>query len=440
MTKVKAVIISIVLFAFITVMSFIIICNYAKDKRDVAIEKAEYLITAQVSELDRALSSYIQATDTLRILIVDNQGSINDFNKVAKELYNDDNAFRSIQLAPDGNVKYVYPLEGNEEAFGDLFSDPDRKTEAEYARDSGETTLAGPFELYQSGLGIVVRQPIYIEEKSLKKFWGFAIVVLNVPEIFDSVHLNTLDSLDYNYQLWRIHPDTGEKQIILGASDGEMEAPVNSSFNVPGSTWTLSLSKKDGWVSGKELAAVIVGAVCISLLIPVLCYALLIINEQRKKMAEISYRDYLTELYNGRKMSKVLQNLYANSKSFYFIYLDVDKFKHVNDTFGHAAGDMLLKRIAERIVYTITPDDYAFRIGGDEFAILIPREVCIEHLIQKLKEEVSKVIIFGENIEYFPKVSVGYANYPKSAENIEKVLRIADEDMYNMKHINKVEN
>lgn len=52
--------------------------------------------------------------------------------------------------------------------------------------------------------------------------------MLNVPEIFDSVHLSTLDSLDYNYQLWRIHPDTGEKQIILGASDGEMEAPKYS--------------------------------------------------------------------------------------------------------------------------------------------------------------------------------------------------------------------
>lgn len=91
---------------------------------------------------------------------------------MAKELYNDDKAFRSIQLPPDGNIKYVYPLEGNEEAFGDLFSDPDRKTEAEYARDSGETTMAGPYELYQSGLGIVVRQPIYIEEKSLKKNLG----------------------------------------------------------------------------------------------------------------------------------------------------------------------------------------------------------------------------------------------------------------------------
>ena len=79
---------------------------------------------------------------------------------------------RSIQLAPQGDVQYVYPLEGNEGAFGNIFEDPERATEAKKARDTGETTLAGPFELYQSGKGIVVRQPIYLEENGENNFWG----------------------------------------------------------------------------------------------------------------------------------------------------------------------------------------------------------------------------------------------------------------------------
>lgn len=74
-------------------------------------------------------------------------------------------------------MKYVYPLEENDEAFSDIFEDPDRRTEAEYARDTGERTLAGPFELYQSGPGIVIRQPIYLEQDGVKDFWGFSIVV-----------------------------------------------------------------------------------------------------------------------------------------------------------------------------------------------------------------------------------------------------------------------
>lgn len=120
----------------------------------------------------------------MKLLIVDSNGNINDFDRVAHQLYNDDNTFRSIQLAPQGDVQYVYPLEGNEGAFGNIFEDPERATEAKKARDTGETTLAGPFELYQSGKGIVVRQPIYLEENGENNFWGFAIVVLNVPEIF----------------------------------------------------------------------------------------------------------------------------------------------------------------------------------------------------------------------------------------------------------------
>lgn len=170
--KHKIIWIPFIVFLVLTMVSCAYMKIYMTDKYNTNIDKTNYLVEAQVSELQRCLSSYIQATDTLRILIVDSQGNINDFDKVAKELYNNDQAFRSIQLAPKGNVTYVYPLEGNEEAFGDIFDDPDRKTEAEYARDTGETTLAGPFDLYQGGLGIVIRQPIYLDSSNKKNILG----------------------------------------------------------------------------------------------------------------------------------------------------------------------------------------------------------------------------------------------------------------------------
>lgn len=436
MKNIKAGIVSIAIFVVMTVLFALLICFYARERRDIAVEKAQYLMEAQVSQLERALSSYIQATDTLRILVVNTQGEIRDFDKIAKELYNDDNAFRSIQLAPDGDVQYVYPLEGNEEAFGDLFSDPDRKTEAEYARDTGETTLAGPFELYQSGLGIVVRQPIYLDE-GRKDFWGFSIVVLNVPEIFNSVHLDSLYNLGYHYQLWRIQPDTNEKQIILGAQDSVMTEPIEKSFQVPGSVWTLSVSQIEGWTDYKELAAVIIGAASITLLISILCFAILLINEQKRKMAEISYRDYLTELYNGRKMLNVIDGMCSSEKAFYFMYLDIDKFKSVNDTYGHATGDFLLKTVASRILCCIKNGDYAFRIGGDEFAILLPRKVNIEEFTGMLTQELSREVLFEDGSSYFPKVSVGYANFPENSSNFEEVMRIADARMYDRKNAGK---
>lgn len=63
-------------------------------------------------------------------------------------------------------------------------------------------------------------------------------------------------------------------------------------------------------------------------------------------MVELSNRDYLTGLYNSRKLSDVLQELCTDKKTFYLVYLDVDRFKEVNNTYGHAAGDSHLRTIA----------------------------------------------------------------------------------------------
>jgi hypothetical protein len=430
----KAVVISIIIFCVLFACAVTFVNIYVGNQRNIALEKAHYLTEANVSELDRALGSYMQVTDTLRILLVDSNGEINNFDRVARELYNNDPAFRSIQLAPAGNVQYVYPLAGNEEAFGDIFDDPDRRAEAEYARDTGETTLAGPFELYQGGLGIVIRQPIYLGGDDNRKFWGFSIAVLNVPEIFTSVKLSSLEKLGYVYQLWRIHPDTGKKQIIMGDADGELLEPVETSFDVPGNKWTLSIAYKNGWIDYKDVKILSVSLFLVVLLIPVLCYALLKINAQRLQMIDISNHDHLTSLYNGRKLFKLLQSLTEANKRFSLIYLDIDKFKAVNDTYGHLAGDELLKVIADRILpFAKAAEDYAFRIGGDEFVLLIQSNQNIEILLASLQKELSREVVLSGKFSYLPKFSVGYANYPENGRTFEDIISIADKKMYYMK-------
>ena len=124
--------------------------------------------------------------------------------------------FAAYRWPPKGVVKYVYPVKGNEEAFGNLFTDPGRKEEAEYAKDTGNMTIAGPFELYQGGMGVVVRRPIFLTQNNQKSFWGFAIAVMDVPEIFDKAGLQELKKEGYLYQISRIMED-GSKQLIAGS-------------------------------------------------------------------------------------------------------------------------------------------------------------------------------------------------------------------------------
>lgn len=82
-----------------------------------------------------------------------------------------------------------------------------------------------------------------------------------------------------------------------------------------------------------------------------------------------------------------MQSLTEANKRFSLIYLDIDKFKAVNDTYGHLAGDELLKVIADRILpFAKAAEDYAFRIGGDEFVLLIQSNQNIEILLASLQK------------------------------------------------------
>ncbi|MEG1777456.1 MAG: CHASE domain-containing protein, partial [Angelakisella sp.] len=115
-------------------------------------ERISYITETQASKLQSAIGSLFQKTQTLQMLVIQGGGRVENFDTVAAELL-DNSAIRSIQLAPKGVVSQVYPIEGNEEAFGDLFADPARAKEAILARDTGKLTMSGPFELTQGGFG-----------------------------------------------------------------------------------------------------------------------------------------------------------------------------------------------------------------------------------------------------------------------------------------------
>ena len=98
-----------------------------------------------------------------------------EFQALSQMISDDSQIIKAIELAPDGVVKDIYPLKGNEAAFGiDMLNSPARKHEANLAMKSGQYTIAGPYELNQGGLGSLLFEPIYITDKSGEKsFWGF---------------------------------------------------------------------------------------------------------------------------------------------------------------------------------------------------------------------------------------------------------------------------
>ncbi len=429
-----AVCITLILCVFI---SSAIMIYYGKEKKRVSMEQAGYVAASEISKLQYAIDSRILNTEILRMIIVNGNGIVNDFDGIAEKLYSEDTSIRSLQLAPDGVVKYVYPLSGNEGAFVDLFHDENRKTEAEYARDTGKTTLAGPFKLYQGGLGVIARAPVYINDETGKKgFWGFSIIVLNVPEIFDKAELNNLSDQGYDYRIWRIHPDTGEKQTITEKITGGLYDPIEEAFTVPNGTWKLSIAPSAGWVSGKTLLADWGICFLISILVSVILYGFLIVEKQKRELTVLANTDPLTGLHNERCFTYFIKKQVYAANPFGLLYLDINKFKQVNDQYGHDVGDKLLIEVGNRIKHCIGPSNMAFRLGGDEFAVLICGRNT-EAFYNSLKKQIKKELEMPfqvDSVILYPHASCGYARYPEDQEDVETLIKQADQRMYKEKN------
>lgn len=228
----------------------------ATHQRDEALVVASNHATFVRMNIHQALT----ATSALAALVRQGNGTVPNFTAVGREIMALYPGIGAIQLAPDGIVQSSYPLAGNEPAIGhNLLADPGRNQEAFLARDSKTLTLAGPFNLIQGGLGAIGRHPVFLpNENGEAHFWGFTNVLIRFPQILETANLNGLAQRGYHYALWRIHPDTSERQIIATNAGLELlHDPVEIEVPVPNGKWILSTSPATGW--GAPAAAMLIG-------------------------------------------------------------------------------------------------------------------------------------------------------------------------------------
>lgn len=156
------------------------------------------------------------------------------------------------------------------------------------------------------------------------------------------------------------------------------------------------------------------------------------------KIRELAIKDELTQLYNRRHVMDVLreQTQLANSGGYSFVvgYIDLDHFKPINDTYGHGIGDIVLKRVAEILQQSVREVDYAGRLGGEEFVVILTRTRLNEALT--VTERIRKAIAEADfsDVQAGLKVtaSLGATSYVPS-ESVEDVLSRADGFLYQSK-------
>ena len=169
-------------------------------------------------------------------------------------------------------------------------------------------------------------------------------------------------------------------------------------------------------------------------------YAIAIQHQRTEdKIRKMAYHDPLTGLPNRTLFNDRYIIAMAGAKRYNkkigFMVIDIDHFKNINDTFGHAAGDEILKNFSSVMLSILRKTDTVMRLGGDEFVIMLTDVTEVEHIVnvaQKVLEAVRKPFTYHGH-EVTITASIGISSYPEDGENVETLLKCADLAMYDIK-------
>lgn len=400
-----------------------------KDRRTIA--KLNAVTYGQRIEND--IENGIEITDSLKQLLINGNGQIKKFSKIAENLMS--YSVQSVQLAPNGVVTDIYPEEGNEAGKIDLLNDSNRGEISNYAKDHRTIIIQGPIELKQGGSGLVVRNPIYLEDENGQEyFWGFTIVILRVPEVFeDSTY--ALSKFQYNYRLSREVSVLDKNYVVVDANCDKIIRPVTYTFTVGKEKWKLEIMPRAGWSKSKTLYLILFGGLSLVLLLTGLTIVLFLLDERRVELKELAHKDGLTKLYNRYGFDEMAEKMIKKDPEAYYVaaLLDVDDFKLINDMYGHAYGDKALISLAENMRKFFPSSALLGRNGGDEFCIFLSNRT-VEEAKEALIEFTKTPKTFSyKGQTYSFCISLGYAEYPNNAIVRSQLMRCADAALYEVK-------
>ncbi len=223
----------------------------AESVRAAELAKMLREISVLRARVESALNAKLYLVQSLNAL-VHAEPEINEaiFQHFAEELGTNIRSIRSLQLAPQGVVRFVWPIESNRAAIGhDLFADPRRRQAAELAIASRNIWLAGPLTLIQGGTALIGRLPIFSPAGNQDgEFWGFATILLDVDELIAEVGLDRFaDSHQVAVRGRDALGDAGD--VFFGDAKLFEKDVVSSAIQLPAGSWEVASMPLQGWAT-----------------------------------------------------------------------------------------------------------------------------------------------------------------------------------------------
>ncbi|MGN0909404.1 MAG: diguanylate cyclase domain-containing protein, partial [Succinivibrio sp.] len=397
-------------------------------RKHVDLQSADHA-RMYMEHFEDSISKYVLVTGMIAGILRDQRGRIENFPELSEVLSGGDSGIIALQLAPGGVVADTSPAWRGHGGV-DFFADPSLREEAAQSRDSGRTSLFGPFTIADGRMALVIRRPVYLMSSYGKpQFWGFAIAVLDPQEIFDSSDLRSSPGYRFSVKLEVSALGQNPARVVFESGRQDFRKTTCRKFFLD-RTWTVSLSPDIRpwqmlpalWIFlGVWLSSILMGvAVGYTRYFLQFNRALLAVNSQ---LESISITDPLTGILNRSGFTNSIDNWISSHRgcSACLALIDLDDFKRINDLYGHDAGDTVLRSFARELGVEFGPFGFAAREGGDEFAIFL-NEGNRGVWMQKLKafacrrhtaEWGQQCLIFG--------TSAGYALCPDDASDLHRL-------------------
>ncbi len=250
----------------------------------------------------------------------------------------------------------------------------------------------------------------------------------------------------YDYNLWMENmQNNSDNNILCYTMNGIEYTQAYVKINCMENWFVVVRIPNAGLTNIMHKYLYCIGVCAVILIAGTLLFAfMLYFNEyrQKKKIEVISSVDPLTGLYNRRafseKLSRIFKDPFASMGSIY-IFVDIDFFKEVNDTYGHAVGDEILRSVSDILKEVFNENSIVSRVGGDEFNILLTNINAIEKVEEMIRIFTEKLRnIHISNGKHFPvQCSIGMARYMKDADSLAELTECADKALYYVKNNGK---
>ena len=252
-----------------------------------------------IRRVKEKLDNYITISDLLGNYIIDGSDmDENTFSELAEKIPNEDGVVKAFELAPEGIITEIYPMQGNSEALGlDVLVEHERKKDAVLAKETREYTLGGPYQLKQGGAGALLFKPVYrTDDSGESSFWGFVLQVIDWDRFMSDINLKSLSEADFCYKIWSYDRSSEDKVILAQSQEDMPEDSLTIECEIPNNTWYFDIVPSNGWIPVSYWVLAIAASYIFSLLVATIYYQI-----SGKKHRE---KQYAAELEKAAELAK----------------------------------------------------------------------------------------------------------------------------------------